>query len=100
MTPNSTKEPLVVLTIGHSTRPIEEFVQMLRTHDVGRLVDVRTVPGSPHNPQFGSEALHHSLAETGIEYIHMKALGGLRKPRLDSMNTGWKNASFRGYADY
>ena len=73
---------------------------MLRAHDVQRLVDVRTVPGSRHNPQFGSQALHHSLAGAGIEYIHMKALGGLRKPSAQSVNTAWKNTSFRGYADY
>jgi uncharacterized protein (DUF488 family) len=90
----------VVFTIGHSTRPIEEFVRMLRAHGVKRLVDVRTVPGSRHNPQFGSQALQASLAYAGIDYLHMKALGGLRKPRADSINTGWKNASFRGYADY
>jgi uncharacterized protein (DUF488 family) len=92
--------PISVLTIGHSTRPIEEFVQILHTHDVRRLVDVRTVPGSRRNPQFGSAALSDSLKAAGIEYVHMKALGGLRKPRPDSINLGWKNESFRAYADY
>lgn len=65
-----------------------------------RLVDVRTVPGSRRNPQFGAEALKTSLEAAGIEYVHMKALGGLRKPQPNSINVGWKNASFRGYADY
>jgi uncharacterized protein (DUF488 family) len=96
---NNADEPLV-LTIGHSTRPIDEFVCMLRAHGVRRLVDVRTMPGSRHNPQFGGDALKASLEDEGIEYIHMKTLGGLRKPRTDSINAGWKNASFRGYADY
>jgi uncharacterized protein (DUF488 family) len=93
-------EAMAVLTIGHSTRPIDEFIRMLQAHDVRRLVDVRTVPGSRRNPQFGADALMSSLEAAGIEYIHMKALGGLRKPSPDSINAGWKNASFRGYADY
>ena len=92
--------PPTVLTIGHSTRPIDEFIRMLRAHDVRRLVDVRTVPGSRRNPQFGADALKSSLQAAGIEYLHMKALGGLRKPAPDSINAGWKNTSFRGYADY
>ena len=73
---------------------------MLHAHDVRRLVDVRTVPGSRRNPQFGSDALKSSLEAAGIEYIPMKALGGLRKPSPNSVNAGWKNTSFRGYADY
>jgi uncharacterized protein (DUF488 family) len=93
-------ESPTVLTIGHSTRPIDEFIRMLHAHGVERLVDVRTVPGSRRNPQFGSDALKSSLGGEGIEYIHMKALGGLRKPKPDSINAGWKNTSFRGYADY
>jgi uncharacterized protein (DUF488 family) len=98
--PASSSEKAPVLTIGHSTRSIDEFLRMLRAHAVQRLVDIRTVPGSRHNPQYGSEALRNSLESAGIEYIHMKELGGLRKPMPDSINTGWKNASFRGYADY
>lgn len=93
-------DPPSVFTIGHSTRPIDEFVELLRAHSVQRLIDVRTVPGSRRNPQFGSGALKASLEAAGIEYVHMKSLGGLRKPRRDSINAGWKNASFRGYADY
>jgi uncharacterized protein (DUF488 family) len=100
MTAVTSDQEATVLTIGHSTRPIDEFVRMLRAHDVRRLVDIRTVPGSRRNPQFGSDALANSLKAAGIEYIHMKALGGLRKPKADSINVGWRNAAFRGYADY
>jgi uncharacterized protein DUF488 len=90
----------VILTIGHSTRPIDEFIALLQQHGVERLVDIRTIPRSRHNPQFNSEALAKSLACAGIEYAHLKELGGLRHPRPDSINMGWRNASFRGYADY
>jgi uncharacterized protein (DUF488 family) len=89
-----------VLTIGHSTRPIEVFLALLTAHGVQVLGDVRTVPRSRHNPQFEQTALAASLAAAGIEYRHWPALGGLRKPRPDSTNTAWKNANFRGYADY
>jgi uncharacterized protein (DUF488 family) len=87
-------------TIGHSTRPIDEFLSLLKAHDIQRLVDVRTIPRSRHNPQFNSEALAYSLTSTAISYQHSANLGGLRKPRKDSINTGWRNESFRGYADY
>jgi hypothetical protein len=90
----------LLLTIGHSTRPIDEFIDLLRRHGVERLVDVRTIPRSRHNPQFNREALAKSLQDAGIDYAHLKELGGLRHPRLDSVNTGWRNTSFRGYADY
>ena len=73
---------------------------MLRAQGVETLVDVRTVPRSRHNPQFGKEALAPALAQAGIAYLHLPALGGLRRPRPDSPNMGWRNASFRGYADY
>jgi uncharacterized protein (DUF488 family) len=89
-----------VLTVGHSTRPIDDFIALLLGHRVSRLVDVRTVPKSRHNPQFGSAALAASLQAAGIGYTHEGALGGLRKPRPDSPNAGWRNLSFRGYADY
>ncbi len=89
-----------VFTIGHSTRSTEEFLALLRAHRIKRLVDVRTVPRSSHNPQFNRETLPQTLAQAGIAYTHMKGLGGLRHPRKDSVNTGWRNASFRGYADY
>jgi uncharacterized protein (DUF488 family) len=88
------------MTIGHSNRPIEEFLGMLQAHGVDLLVDVRTVPRSRYNPQFNRETLPASLADAGIEYRHMPGLGGLRHPRKDSSNTGWRNDSFRGYADY
>jgi hypothetical protein len=90
----------VILTIGHSTRPMDEFMALLQQHGVERLVDIRTIPRSRHNPQFNSEALAKSLYREGIEYAHLKELGGLRHPRPDSINMGWRNASFRGYADY
>ncbi|MGQ0544931.1 MAG: DUF488 domain-containing protein [Betaproteobacteria bacterium] len=94
------QQPPLVLTVGHSTRPIDEFIALLKAHGVERVVDVRTVPKSRHNPQFGKDALPRSLAQAGIGYTHMPELGGLRRPRPDSENTGWRNASFRGYADY
>jgi len=90
----------VLFTIGHSTLPIETFLDTLRVHGIERLVDVRTIPKSRHNPQFGREQLGAALAEAGIEYRHEPGLGGLRHPRKDSTNLGWKNSSFRGYADY
>lgn len=94
------KSPTLVLTIGHSTRPLQTFLELLKAHGVKRLVDVRTVPRSRHNPQFNKESLPESLAAAGIKYVHMPELGGLRKARRDSVNTGWRNTSFRGYADY
>ncbi len=89
-----------VFTVGHSTLPIERFVAVLRAYGIERVVDVRTVPRSRHNPQFNGEALAASLAAAGITYEHMQALGGLRHARKDSPNGAWRNASFRGYADY
>jgi uncharacterized protein (DUF488 family) len=90
-----------VLALGHSTRPIEKFVLMLRAHSVETLVDIRTVPKSRHNPQFDGEALRATLTTAGMRYIQMKALGGLRRPAKGSLtNAGWVNESFRGYADY
>lgn len=89
-----------MLTVGHSTRPIEEFLDMLLAHGVTQLVDVRTVPRSRHNPQFNLESLPASLAGAGIGYAHAPGLGGFRRPAADSPNAGWRNLSFRGYADY
>ncbi len=91
---------LVVLTIGHSTHPIEEFLDILGAHQVGLVVDVRTVPKSRHNPQFNADQLPDSLSKADIGYERMPALGGLRHPRPDSPNGGWRNDSFRGYADW
>jgi uncharacterized protein (DUF488 family) len=89
-----------MFTIGHSTLPIEIFLGALRQNGVERLIDIRTVPKSRFNPQFGTEQLAHSLKNAGIEYLWMRELGGLRHSHRDSINTGWRNASFRGYADY
>jgi len=91
---------LVVFTIGHSTRTIEEFVELLKTYTINLVVDVRTVPRSPHNPQFNKETLPNTLKSLGIKYIHMPEIGGLRRPKHDSINLAWKNSGFRGYADY
>jgi len=90
----------VVLTIGHSIRTLEEFIGLLRAHGVTRVVDVRTVPRSRHNPQFNEASLPGSLMNAGFGYVHMPGLGGLRHAKRDSLNPGWRNASFRGYADY
>ncbi len=87
-------------TIGHSTRTIDELITLLRTFGVSILADVRTIPKSRHNPQFEREALRTALRQHGIRYVHLPALGGLRHARKDSPNAGWRNASFRGYADY
>jgi len=91
---------MAISTIGHSIHPIEEFLSILQAHGIRRLVDVRTIPRSRRNPQFDRENLPGSLQTAGIEYRHLPGLGGLRHPRKDSLNTGWRNASFRGYADY
>jgi uncharacterized protein (DUF488 family) len=89
-----------VLTIGHSTRTLEEFIGLLQAHGATCVVDVRTVPRSRHNPQFNQDLLPGSLKEAGLGYIHLPGLGGLRHARHDSVNLGWRNASFRGFADY
>jgi uncharacterized protein (DUF488 family) len=89
-----------ILTIGHSTRTIEDFTDLLRAHGVQLVVDIRTVPRSRRNPQFNEDTLAASLKESGIDYVRLKELGGLRHPRKDSQNMGWRNASFRGFADY
>lgn len=89
-----------IFTIGHSTRSIQDFIDLLKTYEIETLVDVRTIPKSRHNPQFNEEALHTSLQESGIQYHHVAKLGGLRHTTKDSVNMGWHNASFRGYADY
>jgi uncharacterized protein (DUF488 family) len=89
-----------VFTIGHSTRPLDEFVGMLAAHDVSTLVDVRTIAKSRHNPQYAQDALAESLPAAGIRYLRLEELGGLRHTTKDSVNGAWRNASFRGYADY
>ncbi len=89
-----------IFTVGHSTLPIERFTALLDIYGVEQLADVRTVPRSRHNPQFNADALADSLAADHIAYVAMPALGGLRHSRPDSPNAGWRNRSFRGYADY
>ena len=89
-----------VLTIGHSTHPIDEFIGLLQAHGVSQVVDVRTIPRSRHNPQFNKNSLPDSLKKAGLGYVHLPGLGGLRHANRDSVNRGWRNASFRGYADY
>ena len=89
-----------IYTIGHSTRTIEQFIELLKAHDIEELVDVRTIPKSRHNPQFGAEELAASLQRAGIDYKHLARLGGLRHASKDSVNLGWQNTSFRGFADY
>lgn len=91
---------LLVLSIGHSTRPIGEFIRILHVHGVACVADVRSIPRSRHNPQFNRDVLPASLEAAGIGYEYMRGLGGLRRPLPDSINTYWENASFRGYADY
>jgi uncharacterized protein (DUF488 family) len=87
-------------TIGHSTRTLDELVDALRSVGVRHLIDIRTVPRSRHVPQFNREALSRRLPRRSIRYTHLGSLGGLRKPRADSRNTAWRNAGFRGFADY
>lgn len=89
-----------IFTIGHSTRAIDVFIRLLKAHGVQRVVDVRTMPRSRHNPQFNRDQLSPALHRVRIHYRHMPGLGGLRHARPDSANTAWRNASFRGYADY
>lgn len=89
-----------IYTIGHSTRTIEQFLELLKAHGIQQIVDVRTVPKSRYNPQFGKEALAASLEQAGIAYTHLEKLGGLRHTSKASVNLGWQNASFRGFADY
>lgn len=91
---------MIIFTIGHSTRPLDEFITLLKENGIHRLADVRTMPRSRHNPQFNLDSLPGSLEQTGIGYTHRGELGGLRKTHKDSPNMGWRNASFRGYADY
>ncbi|HEX9882460.1 MAG TPA: DUF488 domain-containing protein, partial [Desulfobaccales bacterium] len=95
-----TAHPPLLLTIGHSTRPLETFIGLLRNFAVTLVADVRTVPRSRHNPQFNRETLPQELAAAGIGYVHLPGLGGLRRARPDSPNQGWRSPGFRGFADY
>ena len=89
-----------IWTVGHSTRAIDEFISLIHANDIKLLADVRSLPGSRRYPQFNREMLAGSLGKAGIHYEHFPELGGRRKPRSDSRNLAWRNASFRGYADY
>jgi uncharacterized protein (DUF488 family) len=91
---------LTIYTIGHSTRTWEAFLGLLRAHGIERVVDVRSIPRSRHNPQFNRETLSAKLRGARIGYVHLRRLGGLRHAQRDSPNRGWRNASFRGFADY
>lgn len=93
-------DPPLICTIGHSNRPIEIFADLLLSNRIAHVLDVRTVPRSRHNPQFDRDELPRSLKALQIAYTHIPGLGGLRHARADSVNTGWHNLSFRGYADY
>ena len=96
----TTESSAIVLTIGHSTRTLYDFIRLLQAHGVSRVVDVRTVPRSRHNPQFNKAFLPRALKKAGVGYVHLPGLGGLRHAKRDSLNVGWRNASFRGFADY
>ena len=89
-----------IMTIGHSTPSLEDFIKLLKEYGVETVVDVRTIPRSWHVPQFNRESLPKNLLDAGIGYVHIGGLGGLRHARHDSANLAWRNASFRGYADY
>jgi uncharacterized protein (DUF488 family) len=91
---------MLISTIGHSTRSIEELVRLLESNGVSQLADIRTIPRSRHNPQFNQVPLAESLKEAGLGYHYVPLLGGLRHARNDSVNTAWRNSSFRGFADY
>jgi uncharacterized protein (DUF488 family) len=97
---NDVKAGAHIWTVGHSTRELADFISLLAVNGIEAIADVRSYPGSRKYPQFNAEALGLELREAGIEYVPMKSLGGRRKTRPDSPNTVWRNASFRGYADY
>jgi uncharacterized protein (DUF488 family) len=94
------KPEVEIWTIGHSTHPLEKFLDLLQAHSVTALADVRRFPGSRRHPQFNQEALSDSLSKAGITYVHFPELGGRRPTSRNSPNTAWRNAAFRGYADY
>ena len=95
-----THDTNTVFTIGHSTRTLEDFIQLLGDNSVARVIDIRTIPRSRHNPQFNGDTLPDTLRKAGISYQHILGLGGLRHVQSNSLNLGWRNASFQGFADY
>lgn len=94
------KKSSTIFTVGHSTRTIDDFIALLRAFSIEQVIDIRTIAKSRHNPQFNQADLRRALKNKRIGYRHMKGLGGLRHAKKDSINTAWRNASFRGYADY
>ena len=92
--------PHLLFTIGHSNRTLDEFVGLLRKNGIEKVVDIRTIPRSRHNPRFNKDDLRRSLKDRRIGYRHLKKLGGLRHSKKDSVNLGWRNLSFRGFADH
>ncbi len=96
----SEKHPRIIYTIGHSTHSLKEFIDLLLKYKIEHLIDVRSIPYSFYTPQFNKEALKKKLMQIKIRYTHMKGLGGLKHPKKSSQNMGWRNLSFRGYADY
>jgi uncharacterized protein (DUF488 family) len=98
--PELERDKPLICTIGHSTHPLHEFINLLEINEVAHILDVRTVPRSRHNPQFNKETLPGALQAVGVKYTHLPGLGGLRHAHKDSINGGWRNTSFRGYADY
>ena len=100
METSDTSNALLICTIGHSNRPIDVFLELLQANKIAHVLDVRTVPRSRYNPQFNRDSLAESLKAAKISYTHIPGLGGLRHPRIDSVNTGWEHPSFRAYADY
>jgi len=94
------QKKITIFTIGHSTRSIEDFLEILKYYNITELVDIRTIPNSRHNPQFNGQELAHILRNHHIGYHHQKNLGGLRHTNINSINMAWRNASFRGFADY
>jgi uncharacterized protein (DUF488 family) len=91
---------VTIYTVGHSTRPLGDFLELLAAHDIGQLVDIRSIPRSRRHPHFSADGLAASLGAARIVYRPLRALGGLRKPGADSRNTAWRAEGFRGYADY
>lgn len=98
--PAKEKSSMTVFTVGHSTRPFDQLLDILKAYGVQLVADVRTIPKSRHNPQYNSNTLADGLKASGIGYMHVPGLGGLRRAKKDSLNQGWKNDSFRGFADY
>jgi uncharacterized protein (DUF488 family) len=94
------EEDKIIWTIGHSTHSIQEFIAILKSFDIELVADIRNFPGSKRYPHFNKEVLETALCENNVQYIHLKDLGGRRKPKPDSINTPWRNSAFRGYADY